>query len=74
MYHIYFNWQARGEQLKVHYSQCAFCNNGQGRDIENIEPGLNGVWIGTFSKIEYVNHFIQRMGIEVSICNICNPE
>lgn len=74
MYYIYYNWQADGEQLKIHTAGCGFCNNGNGPLRNNVEAGRNGVWIGGFLTIEYVNNFIERMNIENATCNFCMPE
>lgn len=74
MYYIYFNWRADGEHMRIHYGNCPFCNNGNGRHIDNVEPGAQGVWIGSFAQMQYVVDFIQRCEVLYSHCEVCNPQ
>jgi len=73
MYYLYFNWQANGPHIRIHYANCGFCNNGNGRNIQNVEAGRNGVWIGPFTSFEFVSDFIELINVDFDSCRNCNP-
>jgi hypothetical protein len=65
-YYIYHNWRAKRNQYTIHKSECGHCQNGEGK-FENIEHGLNGVWIGPFVEMKYVEDYITKYGATKNI-------
>ncbi len=58
-YYIYYNEPNKNTRLiNIHSHICGRCNWGSGQ-IKAAESGRNGVWIGPFSCLTFVENFIQ---------------
>jgi hypothetical protein len=71
---IYENWQASDNNgPTIHIGSCGHCNNGQGKHSATSK-GENGVWIGPFSKKDYVlAYYLKKFNKEdVSFCRCCS--
>ena len=55
-FYYYFNWTFE-KYNSIHWCECGRCNYGAGMHREQT-PGLNGVWIGPFVKLEDADRFV----------------
>ena len=70
-YHVYENWTAE-DKAKIHFSDCSFCNNGEGTDKPKV-PGEHGEWHGAFDTFQEALRFARGTGRNVSTCGHCGP-
>lgn len=66
-YYIYYNWQVKPANWKLHRHSCGHCKNGQGKSRHKVE-GLHGVWIGYFDERELAEDFASMIGITLRRC------
>lgn len=58
-FYIYYNEPNKSKRtIKIHQHFCGQCSWGAGK-MSKSESGKNGVWIGPFSKFNFVTDFIQ---------------
>lgn len=67
-YYIYYNWQVRPANWKLHLDSCGHCNEGHGKNITSKTGGLHGVWIGAFEERGLAEDFASMIGINLSRC------
>lgn len=71
-YHFYENWTVRPEKAKIHFSNCSFCNCGEGVGKPK-EDGLHGTWHGPFATLQEACDAARRTGKPVTTCGHCKP-
>jgi hypothetical protein len=71
-YHFYDNWQVRPKKAKIHFSDCPWCNYGQGANKPQDE-GLHGRWHGPFATFEQAHDAARRTRNTPSTCGHCKP-
>jgi len=70
-YYIYENWRAHGHRVRLHRSDCSFCNSGKG-----IHPDAahgNGKWLGPFESADEALSVGRSTGATTSTCHFCIP-
>ena len=71
-YHVYENWTVDPKKAKIHFSNCSFCNYGEGTDKPK-ENGRNGTWHGPFDTFHAAQEAARGTGKPVSRCGHCKP-
>jgi DksA/TraR C4-type zinc finger protein len=66
---VYENWRARGHRVRVHASQCRFCNGGRGLST-GTRPD-NGLWHGPFDALERATAFANSLDTASLECSCC---
>jgi hypothetical protein len=70
LFYYYQNWQA-GQNNKIHLASCHICNHGTGMH-QNVQRGLNGVWIGPFSSLQLCTQYVtEQLELPANHCNFC---
>jgi hypothetical protein len=75
-YYVYYNKPNKRTKLfKIHRETFGNCAWGTGK-ISIAEPGLNGVWIGSFNSkeqaIQFINENLNPMLEQIQECNCCS--
>lgn len=59
VFYYYHNWTAN-QTNKIHSGSCGFCVYSSGRNVQPVNRGQNGVWIGPFSSIELAQQYVMN--------------
>jgi hypothetical protein len=71
-YQVYENWVADGHKARVHRSDCAYCNFGEG--IHRHAGTQNGRWSQAFATVDEALAYAKATGAsKVMYCRRCSP-
>jgi hypothetical protein len=71
-YQVYENWVADGHKARVHRSDCAYCNFGEG--IHRHAGTRNGRWSRAFDTVDEAFAYAKSTGASTVLgCRRCSP-